>query len=148
MLCSSLVRLKCTDVIIMFLGWLNGNLTTIYQIRWCKGVRDPTFIIKHICQRSEADLNVLTMSVNNLDGSSQRLVNLRNACKNDATVKLSVSSRWIASWRTSEQTAIGLSSLTSRWVVNKQWTSKIYACVKMVVLRRRDQLKGQVVELL
>ena len=45
---------------------------------------------------TDADLKVFALSVNNFGGSPLRLTNLRNACKKDVTVKLSVNSRWTA----------------------------------------------------
>ena len=45
---------------------------------------------------TDVDLKVFTLSVNNFAGSPLQLTNLRNACKKDVTVKLSVNSRWTA----------------------------------------------------
>ena len=45
---------------------------------------------------TDEDLKVSALSVNNFAGSPIRLTNLRNACRKDVIVKLSVNSRWTA----------------------------------------------------
>ena len=81
---------------------------------------------------TEADLKVFALSVNKFAGSPLRLTNLRNACKKDVTVKLSVNSRWTArvDAHVNRQQYALLRFSCRRCRVDIEWFGKIYPSVR------------------